>query len=157
MIPGQTVRPTPAERVTCIRSASEGGPFIFDFELGPGGKGPPVHSHDEGDEIIDVLEGEIVFKVNGEERLLRKGDRVVLTPQDPHTFWNPSKTTPVLCRVEHGARFERAIAQSSFPALAMYLTYEDPGASRAANPFVRAVLGVIAFFSRLAGVKVVTA
>lgn len=114
---GEVARPQPGEKVTCIRSGLGGGPFIFDVELAPGTGGPPTHTHDEGDEIVEVLEGEVVFRVNGEEKLLRAGDSLTLTPKDAHTFWNPSKTDRVVARVTHGPRFERLIVQPGLTAL----------------------------------------
>jgi quercetin dioxygenase-like cupin family protein len=150
---GEVAKPTPGETVTCIHSSSGGGPFVFDLELQPGTQGPPMHTHDEGDETIEVLDGEIVFRVGREDKTLRAGDRLTLTPRDPHTFWNPSKTTPVRCRVTHGARFERAIGQPDFLSLAMYLSFVDPGASRATSPLMTWVLRAIAWFGRLRGAQ----
>lgn len=150
---GEVARPAPGETITCIRSGQDGGPFIFDLELGPGRKGPPMHSHDEGDEIIEVTSGTIVFRVGNKREELGPGDSLTLTPEQPHTFWNPSKTEPVTCRVTHGPRFERAIAQPDLTSLAMYLVHVDPGASRAASPMARAVLRVIASVGRLRGKK----
>jgi len=109
---GEVARPSPGEIVTCIRSAQSGGPFVFELELAPGTGGPPTHTHDEGDETIEVLEGEMTFRVNGTKKTLRAGDSLTLTPNDPHTFWNASKTERVRARVTHGARFERLITES---------------------------------------------
>src|SRR4051812_10081575 len=122
---GEIARPSPGEKVTCIRSGQSGGPFIFDFELAPGAKGPPTHVHDEGDETIEIFEGEITFRVNGRDRLLRAGESLTLTPKDQHTFWNPSKTATLRARVTHGARFERVIAQPGLTSLLMYSCYVD--------------------------------
>lgn len=152
---GETARPGPNETVTCIRSGQSGGPFIFDLELAPGAGGPPTHTHDEGDELVEVIEGEIVFRVNGEKRLLRTGDSLTLTPKDAHTFWNPSKTNRVRARITHGVRFERLIVQPGITEILMYLTYVDPGASRATNPLVVLAARVIAWFGRMRGVRMV--
>jgi len=148
---GEVVFPGPGEKVLCIRSATGGGRFVFDLELGPGVKGPPMHSHDEGDETIEVLSGEIAFKVVREIKRLGVGDTLTLRPGEPHTFWNPSKEEPVRCRVTHGGRFEAAIAQPDFTSLAMYLALVDPGASRVQNPLIRLVLRAVAVFGRLRG------
>jgi uncharacterized cupin superfamily protein len=130
---------------------------VFELELAPKGKGPPVHTHDEGDETIEVLEGEITFRVRGQDRTLRAGESLTLTPADPHTFWNPSKTSPVRCKVTHGSRFERAIVQPTFPALVVYLALVDPGASRTQNGLVASVMKVIAILARAIGVRPVLA
>ncbi len=131
---GQVSHPERGHTITCLRSGRDGGPFVFEMELAPGASGPPVHTHDEGDETVEVLSGEIAFRVSGVEQVLRRGETLTLTPRDPHTFWNPSKTDPVRCKVTHGGRFERAIEQPSFPALAVYLSFVDPGASRVHSP-----------------------
>lgn len=153
---GEVARPAPGEKVTCIRSGQSGGPFIFEVELGPGVGGPPTHTHDEGDERVEVLEGEVVFRVNGKKHHLRAGSSLTLTPRDAHTFWNPSNTNPVRARVVHGARFERLIAQPDFTSLLMYLVYVDPGASRPAHPVMRVLVRVVAWIGRLRGKRPVT-
>ncbi|HEY5647208.1 MAG TPA: cupin domain-containing protein [Pseudomonadales bacterium] len=152
---GETIYPSQGEAVTCIRSGQDGGPFIFEFELAPGAKGPPTHSHDEGDEVIEVKEGEVVFRINGKDTLLRAGDRTTLTPSERHTFWNPSKTTTLRARVTHTARFERLIAQPSITSLLMYSCFVDPGASRIRNPLVKVAAFAIAWFGRLRGTRMV--
>ena len=153
---GEIARPSPGETITCLRSGQGGGPFIFELELEPGTRGPPTHSHDEGDERVEVVEGEMMFRVNGEKKLLRAGDALTLRPTDAHTFWNPSKKNRVRARVTHGARFERLVTQPGLTALLMYLTYVDPGASRTSHPLMRLVVRAIAWFGRLRGVRPVT-
>jgi quercetin dioxygenase-like cupin family protein len=152
---GEVARPSPGETITCIRSGQTGGAFIFDLQLAPGTGGPPTHTHDEGDELIEVHEGEMAFRVNGKQIRLRAGDSLTLTPTDAHTFWNPSKTNPVRARVTHGARFERLIVQPSLTAMLMYLVHVDPGASRATHPMVMLVARVVAWLGRLRGVRLV--
>lgn len=152
---GEVIRPSPGERIKCIRSGQAGGPFVFDLELAPGYKGPPTHTHDEGNETIEVIDGEVVFRVNGKNRVLRAGDSLTLTPADAHTFWNPSKTTAVRARVTHGARFERLIVQPSLTSLLMYACFVDAGASRATNPVMQVMARVIAWVGRLRGVQLV--
>jgi quercetin dioxygenase-like cupin family protein len=150
---GEIVSPGPGETITCLRSGQSGGPFVFDLELAPGTKGPPTHTHDEGDETIEVQAGEIMFRVNGENKLLRAGESLTLTPRDPHTFWNPSATTAVRARVTHGARFERLIAQPNLTSILMYVTYVDPGASRVTNQMMKVLARVIAWIGWLRGVR----
>jgi hypothetical protein len=154
---GEVVHPGPGETIACIRSGLSGGPFIFELELAPGTGGPPTHTHDEGDEIIEMLEGEMIFRVNGERVQLRPGDSITLTPRDAHTFWNPSKTQSARARVTHGARFERLIVQPDMTSMLVYLAYVDPGASRATNPMMRLMARIIAALGRLRGIHPVEA
>jgi quercetin dioxygenase-like cupin family protein len=151
MIEGEIARPSPGETITCIRSAQAGGPFIFELELAPGAGRPPVHTHDEGDETIEVLSGEMVFLVCGKTKLLRAGDTITLSPHEPHTFWNPSKREPMKARVVHGARFERLIAQPNLLCMLMYLVDVDPGSSRATSPWMRWFAHMGAWVGRLLG------
>jgi quercetin dioxygenase-like cupin family protein len=152
---GDVAQPSPRETITCIRSGQAGGAFIFDLELAPGAGGPPTHTHDEGDEHIEMLEGELVFRIAGKNRRLRAGDSLILTPNDPHTFWNPSRTARARARVTHGPRFERAIVQPSLTAMLVYLVYVDPGASRATNPMVKLAARLVAWVGRKRGVQLV--
>ncbi len=149
----EVIRPTPYETLRCIRSAQQGGPFVFELELAPGGKGPPRHYHEDQEEIVEMLEGEIVFRVGSYERRLGPGGRLVLRPGEVHTFYNPSRTTPARARVTAGPSFERFIAQPSLTAKLMYLVYVDPAASRMVNPLVRAAARVIALAGKLRGVR----
>ncbi|MCB9611091.1 MAG: cupin domain-containing protein [Sandaracinus sp.] len=128
----------PARPFAACVQARRADRFFFEVELAPGAKGPPTHTHEEGDEVVEMLAGEVVFRIHGREQRQKAGDRLTLTPADPHTFWNPSKTTPARARVTHGARFERLIAQPwSLLAIARYLTEVDPGASRTHHPLMR--------------------
>ncbi len=150
---GEVASPSPTEKITCIRSGKDGGPFIFELELAPGSGGPPTHTHDEGDETIEILEGEMGWKIHGKTRVMKKGDTLTLTPNDPHTFWNASKTEVLRARVTHGARFERLIAQPNLTAMLMYLVYVDPGASRSSSMAMSAAMRVMAWFGKLRGIK----
>jgi len=154
---GETLRPSPGEKITCLRSGQGGGPFEFELELGPGVGGPPMHSHDEGDEIVEVLEGAIEFHVGGLWRRLDVGESLTLRPEDVHTFRNPSRTEPVRCKVIHGARFERVIEQPGLFEMCIYATDVDPGASRVASPFMAATMKVIAWIGKLRGLQAVVA
>ena len=145
------MHPGPGERVTCLRSGLGGGSFIFEFEVAPNGKGPPRHTHDEGDEIIAVTRGVLEVEVNGQWRRLGPGEAVTLRPSDVHTFRNGSKDAPVVCEVVHGSRFERAIVQRSFLDICYYLAYVDPGVTRMRSLAVRALMRAMAFIAKLAG------
>jgi len=150
---GEILIPGKGERITCIRSGLDGGPFIFDFELDPGVKGPPMHTHEEHNETFEILQGELMIKVVGQVHHCKAGDRLTLTPNDPHTFWNPSKTEKLCCRVEHGGRFERAIVQPDLARLALFIHTVDGGSIRVHNAVLRLLMRWIARVARLAGVK----
>jgi|GEM_PF-2154241 len=141
---GETISPNKGERITCIRSGLDGGPFIFEFELDTGTTGPPLHSHEGQDERISVIAGEFGLQIGGTRRVLRAGESVNLTPDDPHTFWNASSTSIVRCRAEHGGRFERAIAQPDLLRLSIYISRVDPGSVRIHNAGLRLLMLILA-------------
>ncbi len=150
---GEVLLPGKGERITCIRSGLDGGPFLFDFELDPGVKDPPMHTHEAAEKIFEILEGEMMIRVGSEVHHCKVGDRLTLTPNDPHTFWNPSKTQKVRCRVQHGGRFERAIVQPDLPRLALFIHTVDAGSIRVHNPAFKVLMKVIAGVSGAMGMK----
>ena len=48
--------------------------------------GPPVHFHLHQDEWFYVMEGEVLFQVGGERKLLRSGESVLGPRMIPHAF-----------------------------------------------------------------------
>jgi quercetin dioxygenase-like cupin family protein len=152
MIEGQTVRPGPGERLTCLRSGEDGGDFVFEFEVAPGSRGPERHSHDEGDETIEVKSGTLEVEVNGEWTRLGPRQSVTLRPGDVHTFRNASRDEPVICIGTAGPRFERLIEITNVLEACYYMTYVDPGASRIHDRWLLALIRAIAAVARLGGV-----
>lgn len=54
----------------------------------PGASGPPEHVHPETEERFEVVEGPVVFCIDGRERSLSAGTEVRVAPETPHTFRN---------------------------------------------------------------------
>jgi quercetin dioxygenase-like cupin family protein len=149
------------ETFTVTRSASDGDRFHFDFELAPGGVGPPSHTHEEAEDF-EVLEGSIIFSLDGVDRSFSRGDSFVIQPGCVHTFRNASKTDVVRARGVHSGRFERLVDQLAaggpgFARLSLYLHSVDPRAAYMVNPLVRGSMRVAAWLARLRGVQVVPA
>lgn len=161
MKPGQVIQMHRDEQITCIRSGADGGRFEYEVRLGPGVDGPPMHSHAEGPEHVEMLEGAIEFVfADGERRILRAGDTLDIPAGRAHTFKNASKTEAVHARGSHGHRFERAVDQfapggPSFTRLCRYLVGIDPHASYMVSPAVRAMMRVVALVGRVRGVTTV--
>jgi len=57
---------------------------------GPGIPPEPVHTHPNQEKSIRVIEGELAVHANGEERILRAGEEVIVPVDAVHSFWNPS-------------------------------------------------------------------
>src|SRR5688572_12922032 len=98
------------ETFKILRSAGEGSGCLMEVEIAPGASGPPLHSHEEPEEL-EVLEGALVFSLDGVEKLFSAGDRYTIPPGCVHTFRNPSRTERARASGVHGGRFERLIDQ----------------------------------------------
>lgn len=146
------------ETFKIVRSASEGGGCHMELELAPGAKGPPLHSHEQPEEL-EILEGSIIFWLDGVERRFDAGDRYVIPPGCVHSFKNASNTERLRAVGVHGGRFERLVDQMAaggpwFLRMALYVSTIDPRASYMANPAVRAVMRGLAVVAKLRGVKI---
>jgi quercetin dioxygenase-like cupin family protein len=96
---------------TTMRMLAEDGPFaVVEFELAPGFEGPLPHLHRETTDCFYVLDGSLVFKLDGERRDAPSGTFVRVPPGVVHTFSNPDP--------EHPARVLNMFAP---PGLAGYL------------------------------------
>lgn len=90
-----------AQRTSAILSQPITGEWVFqlttpqetggEYERGvgvfpPGNAGPPEHFHPTYDEHFDIVQGEFVFTINGEESRGRAGDQVLVVKGTPHCF-----------------------------------------------------------------------
>jgi mannose-6-phosphate isomerase-like protein (cupin superfamily) len=158
---GDVIRMDRDEEITCLRSGADGGRFEFEMRLGPGVDGPPLHSHAEGPEVIEVVSGSLVLRfADAAPRTLSAGERVEIPAGRVHTFRNPSRTEPMIARGGHGHRFERSLDQlapggPSFTRLCRYLIGVDPRATYMHGWIVRFGMRVVALIGRLRGVQTV--
>ena len=56
-------------------------------------QGPPPHHHNNFHEVFIVTEGEMEFIINGEVRIIQRGESINLSPKTVHTFSNKSQET----------------------------------------------------------------
>lgn len=82
--------------VTTKATASAGGSLAVVEAVAPRGFGPPLHRHEEEDEIIVVLEGEVVFRSGDDEMVATDGGLAYLPHGIPHTFQVLSTTARML-------------------------------------------------------------
>jgi mannose-6-phosphate isomerase-like protein (cupin superfamily) len=96
--PNLIVNPLSGEQILIIRSASQTGGQVLDWELrlAPGGRVPSSHAHPEQQETFTVLEGTMRFRVGWHRIIARTGQRVVVPPGTVHHFANAG---PVTARV----------------------------------------------------------
>ncbi|MDQ2786942.1 MAG: cupin domain-containing protein, partial [Chloroflexota bacterium] len=51
----------------------------------------PEHTHPQQESSVEVLSGVLHFSVRGAVRAVGAGERIVIPPNTPHTFWNEGK------------------------------------------------------------------
>lgn len=71
----------------------------FECTIDPGKPGPDPHSHPLQTETFRVTAGQILAVVQGEERLIREGETIVVGPGQVHTFSNPDPARPLVMRI----------------------------------------------------------
>jgi quercetin dioxygenase-like cupin family protein len=71
-----------------VSAADSGGQLAFFHLLAPPMSGPPMHVHSREDELFYVLEGEIVFELDGIRHTVRAGGTVYLQRGVVHAYQN---------------------------------------------------------------------
>jgi quercetin dioxygenase-like cupin family protein len=91
--------PVTGERARFVETSVQTGGARTVGELEVDGLGGvPGHSHDDHDERIEVLEGEIEVTVNGKRTRLRAGEQIVIPRGTVHAWRNPSRVDPLTFR-----------------------------------------------------------
>jgi quercetin dioxygenase-like cupin family protein len=90
-----------AQRVSPVYSQPVTGEWVFglktsketqgQFERGvgifpPGNKGPAEHFHPTYDEHFELVQGDFIFRIGGQERKACAGEKLVAPKGTPHTF-----------------------------------------------------------------------
>jgi quercetin dioxygenase-like cupin family protein len=132
----QKLHLTEHESLRIIRDTPE--ELEVEATWGPGGKPPPPHLHPSQDEEFVVQSGRMTASIDGEERQLEAGDKLVIARGTPHKMWNPgSETATALWRTRPAGRtaewfatIDRLTAggtrKPSLPAMAKAVTqYSD--------------------------------
>lgn len=98
---------------------------------------PPAHCHPAQDERFRVVEGELLFRVAGDERVVRAGEHIDIPRNVMHSVRNASdaparalwETRPALRTAEFHLAMERATQGSAQPRLveaaAVLREYDD--------------------------------
>ena len=76
------------ETLVKVSSEDSDGTLAFFHLVAPPMSGPPRHVHSREDELFYVLEGELVFELDGERHTVRAGDTVYLRRGVVHTYQN---------------------------------------------------------------------
>ena len=74
----------------------EGGLAWLELVLEPRAPGPPEHIHTSFPENFIVVEGTLSLLVNGEKKILRAGESLLVTPGTPHKPFNETDSRVVI-------------------------------------------------------------
>jgi mannose-6-phosphate isomerase-like protein (cupin superfamily) len=95
-----------------VRVAPHGddAPLVADLYARPGAAVVGEHVHPRSRETFTVVRGALGVRVDGVEREVEPGTRVVIPPGTPHDWWNAGADTAwVIVEVDPGGRFETMI------------------------------------------------
>jgi quercetin dioxygenase-like cupin family protein len=107
--------------------ADTNGAFMLIEELSRRGKVTPLHTHPEEEESFYVLEGEMLFHVDGGERSIGAGGFVSVPPGVPHAYVVTSEIARTLILVTPGDRaMEAFFRDAGEPAPEAALPPERP-------------------------------
>jgi mannose-6-phosphate isomerase-like protein (cupin superfamily) len=77
----------------------------------PHGNGPGMHSHASEDDSFYMLEGELLFTVDGDDVVAGPGTFLLVPPGVPHSFRNPTDRVARLVNVHAPAGFDRRLEE----------------------------------------------
>jgi len=110
---GDTIEnPVTGERLVFTATSAETcGEYVrFECFVEPSGFVAAAHLHPLQEELFEIVEGSITFKVNGQELPTRPGDRVLVPAGTRHQFWNAGDATArFMCEVRPALQFEQLI------------------------------------------------
>lgn len=112
---------------TKVRAGTTGSMGAVEF-VGPRGFGPPLHRHDDEDELIIVLDGEIVFRSGDTETVATAGGCAFLPHGIPHSFQvlsDEARFLAVTASASSTPQFDRFVAAVGTPTEAP--TMPEPG------------------------------
>ena len=74
---------------TAVVELSDDRHTVFSMTMAPRYAGPPMHVHDDCEEVFVCRDGEMVAVVGDERRTMKPGDMIVVSRGRPHTYFNP--------------------------------------------------------------------
>ena len=84
------VNPRTGQTMILRQTAADTNGALLEIESynEPDRLGEPEHIHPLQESSCDVLSGQLTFRIDGVERVLRAGDTVTIPAGVPHRFWN---------------------------------------------------------------------
>ena len=116
------------------RGEQSGGALAVIEVVNPAGGGPPLHRHNDADEVVFVLDGEVRWKLDGELATTGPGGYVFIPRGVAHT-WHAMTDARMLIA------FTPAGMEGFFDALASMTSFDLGAFTRAANDHQMDVLG----------------
>lgn len=86
----ELLNPATGQRLRILRSSEEMRGDLLEMEatFPAASEEPPEHLHPIQEEDYRVVSGSIRVRINGQERRLAEGDRLIVPPGIPHAVWN---------------------------------------------------------------------
>ena len=110
---GDTIHnPVTGERITFHQTAADtnGEAVVIECTVQPHGFVAAAHIHPLQEELFEIVEGSITFKVDGQELPTRPGDRVLVPARTRHQFWNAGDAKArFMCEVRPALQFEQLV------------------------------------------------
>lgn len=100
------------EQITFLQTAkeTEGKYLYIEVVLPPHGNGPPLHKHDEFEEIFEVVSGKLTVTIGKTQHILEKGDERRVEVGTAHTFTNNhNETVTFRVRLTPPSQFEESV------------------------------------------------
>ena len=131
--------PVTGERMTFRRTAADTGgtELVVELELRADAFLPAEHIHQKQEEKFTVLDGRLLFRSAGEERLVTSGESIAVAPGTPHA-WATDGSTPARVAITFTPAGSAEHFFESFFRLAREGKVNDRGL---ANPIRMAQLG----------------
>lgn len=111
--PGETIEnPVTGERLVFLKTSAEtNGEYVrFECFVEPSGFVAAAHVHPFQEELFEMLEGSVTFRLDGQELPAGPGDRILVRPGMKHQFWNAGgETARFACEIRPALQFERLI------------------------------------------------
>lgn len=104
-------------------AVTKGRYSMIDYAMPPGFGGPCLHHHSTAESIY-VLDGAIGVHLDGNERVLTRGEAAHIAEYEPHSFWNAG-TGSARCLFIGDRRLEEMLAEIGTKAAAGDLTPQN--------------------------------
>jgi mannose-6-phosphate isomerase-like protein (cupin superfamily) len=100
-------------RLRLLAQAPDQPLSVTESTLPPGFPGPVRHRHATMTDVFYVLEGEVLFDLGDEQRVVGPGAFVLAPPGVVHTFANPGPAPARILNIQHPAGLEQYLKEAA--------------------------------------------